>query len=83
MSIHISTNFFPFKKPDEVVPLASILKVTEIDNQADPYQFKVFIEVKKIPVVWTLKAQNEVGQCLYPFINFQFRSLTFNFLVRL
>ena len=46
------------------MPLASILKVTEIDNQTDPYQFKVFIEVKKIPVVWTLKAHNEVGQCL-------------------
>ena len=46
------------------MPLESI-KVTSIDSQANPYQFEVFVEVKKIPMVWTLKAHTEVGQhCL-------------------
>lgn len=53
--------FLYSKKPDEVVPLESILKVTNIDKQADPYQFKVFVEMKKVPMVWTLKAHTEVG----------------------
>ena len=49
------------QKPEEVVPLENILKVTSVDNMAETYQFKVFIERKKIPVVWTLKARTEAS----------------------
>lgn len=52
------------QKPEEVVPLENILKVTSIDSAtAEPYQFKIFTEGirRKAPEVWTLKARSEVS----------------------
>ncbi len=46
-----------------MAPLENILNVTSIDGAAaDPYQFKIFIEGKKAPEVWTLKARTEASQ---------------------
>ena len=44
-----------------MVPLENILKVTSVDNITEPYQFKIFIEGKKVPEVWTLKARTEAS----------------------
>ena len=49
------------QKPDDIVPLKNILKVTSVNDPAEPYQFKVFFEGKKVPFVWTLKAHNEAS----------------------
>ena len=56
------------QKPDDVVPLENILKVTSVNDPAEPYKFKVFIEGKKGPVVWTLKAHNEASYCYFEMV---------------
>lgn len=48
-----------------MVPLENILSVTSVDSAtAEPYQFKIFIEGRKAPEVWTLKARTEASQIL-------------------
>jgi hypothetical protein len=61
MMYHVKYNII--QKAEGMAPLENILKVTCIDGAAaEPYQFKIFMEGKKAPEVWTLKARTEASQ---------------------
>jgi hypothetical protein len=63
MMYHVKCYNNIIQKAEGVVPLENILNVTSIDGAtAEPYQFKIFIEGKKAPEVWTLKARTEASQ---------------------